>query len=87
VTAQNPNPQPDDVGRHTTKNKRPRPFAIEYRFNKEAEKISPWLKGLFRDCENWKPHKWYRTEDERDRALDQLALKHASKIFEYRKGE
>jgi hypothetical protein len=50
---------PDEPTYFRTRNRRPRPFAIEHR----------WLHHADAGWHRWKQ---YRTEDERDRALDTL---------------
>lgn len=78
MTQQSPNPQPDDVGRHATKNKRDRPYLIESRWNPDHQ-----ISRLFSlERRKWRTEKRYRTADERDRALEQLSRKYS--FMEYR---
>lgn len=79
MTQQNPNPQVEEVGTSRSKNKRPRPFFIEYR------RLQGWgrQKGEWTE---WRVHGRYRTEAERDATLENMQRKHASIRWEYRAG-
>lgn len=75
---QNPSPQPDDVGRKAGKNKRPRPWIIEWKWP------AHWHKG----DGAWMTYRSYRTEAERDHALEKFQRESAASTWyalEYRK--
>lgn len=66
---QSNNPQPDDVGRpNRTKSKRARPYVLEYRV---------W-DFLSKDWGDWRRLKAYRTEAERQAAMDNMMAKWSS---------
>lgn len=77
MSQQNPNPQAEDVGTSRNKNKRDRPYTIESRWN---------LTPATRPWGEWTVHGRYRTEAERDTALENFQRKHPSGHFQYRKG-
>lgn len=76
---QNPNPQPEDAGSKQGKNKRPRPFTIECRW------CMWWCRDDPTKWTDWRVSGRYRTEAERDAALDNHQRKNGPS-FEYRKG-
>ena len=77
---QNPSPQPDDVGKLRTKNKRKRLFGIQYR-RQNWWRFSATAQREWTEWAHWKS---YRTAEERDRALEVLSRKHASIRWEFR---
>lgn len=78
MAQQNPNPQPADAGRIKGKSRRDRPFTIESRWN------LIWMREPDKWTE-WRVSGRYRTEAERDAALENLQRKYTG-AFEYRKG-
>jgi hypothetical protein len=77
VTQQSPNPQAEEAGTSRGKNKRARPYTIESRWNLTPET---------RAWGEWRVSGRYRSEAERDTALENFQRKHPSGHFQYRKG-
>lgn len=77
MTQQSKNPQPEDVGKHATKNKRPKPYKIEVRYIPGA---LSWLH--LNKQQEWRTWGKYRTAAERDLAMEQVARKYS--FNEYR---
>lgn len=69
---QNPSPQPDDVGKiYSSKQRKPKPFAIEYRRAKT----------------DWAYWKAYSSIEARDQALDGLIRKYSNIGYKFRAAE
>ena len=69
---QNPSPQPDDVGKLRTKSKRARLFKIEYRYPRWNAHTGAYDE---RKMSEWTVWGKYRTDQERQQALDNLRRK------------
>jgi hypothetical protein len=73
MSDQSRNPQPDDIGIKARRNKRPKPYLIEWRLLNWPTKGNTWsLYGR------------YRTADERDATLENAKRKHNFNIAEFR---
>lgn len=78
MSQQNPNPQPEETGTKRGKNRRARPWVIESRWNIFWQtKPDNWS--------DWHVEGRYRTEAERDTALDNCRRKYTGS-FQFRKG-
>lgn len=78
MTQQNNNPQQEEERGVGSRSRRPRPYEIEYRFRFGSN--STWSE--------WRRHGKYRTESERDIALENLRRKHTAFLeYRYRKAE